>query len=77
VCLHAFNVALAKDVLKVPDTRIPMWMMLVGYPAESPEAGGSGPAVRWRSTSSASALMAGSDMPQPPGEGGGNSSISE
>jgi nitroreductase len=43
VCLHAFNVALAKDLLKIPDTWIPMWMLLVGYPAESPEAGGQRP----------------------------------
>jgi len=43
VCLHAFNVALAQEVLKVPDTWIPMWMLLVGYPAESPEAGGQRP----------------------------------
>lgn len=43
VCLHAFNIPLAAEVLKVPDTWIPMWMMLVGYPAESPEAGGQRP----------------------------------
>jgi nitroreductase len=43
VCLHAFNVALAKDLLKIPDTWIPMWMLLVGYPSESAEAGGQRP----------------------------------
>jgi nitroreductase len=43
VCLHAFNIALAKEILKVPDTWIPMWMMLVGYPAEDPRAGGQRP----------------------------------
>ena len=43
VCLHAFNIALAKDLLKIPDTWIPMWMLLVGYPAETPEAGGQRP----------------------------------
>lgn len=43
VCLHAFNVALAKEILKVPDSWIPMWMLLVGYPAESPDAGGQRP----------------------------------
>jgi nitroreductase len=43
VGLHAFNVAVAKEVLKVPDTWIPMWMLLVGYPAEDPKAGGQRP----------------------------------
>ncbi|HEY4409093.1 MAG TPA: nitroreductase family protein [Acidimicrobiia bacterium] len=43
VCLHAFNIPLAKEVLKVPDHWIPMWMLLVGYPAESPDAGGARP----------------------------------
>lgn len=43
VCLHAFNVALAQDLLKIPDTWIPMWMLLVGYPAEDPRAGGQRP----------------------------------
>jgi nitroreductase len=43
VCLHAYNIELAKELLKVPDHWIPMWMLLVGYPAESPEAGGQRP----------------------------------
>ena len=43
VCLHAFNIPLAKELLKIPDTWIPMWMLLVGYPAEDPRAGGQRP----------------------------------
>jgi nitroreductase len=43
VCLHAYNIELAKEILKVPDHWIPMWMLLVGYPAESREAGGQRP----------------------------------
>jgi len=37
VGLHAFNAAGAKDVLKVPDHWVPMWILLVGYPAEDPK----------------------------------------
>jgi hypothetical protein len=43
VGLHAFNPATAKEALKVPDTWIPMWMMLVGYPAEDRRGGGQRP----------------------------------
>lgn len=43
VGLHAFNAAGAKDVLKVPDHWIPMWILLVGYPAEDPKGGGQRP----------------------------------
>lgn len=43
VGLHAFDGAVAKDLLKVPDTWFPMWMLLVGYPAEGYEAGGQRP----------------------------------
>jgi nitroreductase len=43
VGLHAFNAAVAKEVLKVPDHWIPMWLMLVGYPAEDPKGGGQRP----------------------------------
>jgi len=43
VGLHAFNSAVAKEVLKVPDTWLPMWMLLVGYPSEDPKAGGQRP----------------------------------
>jgi nitroreductase len=43
VALSACNGAVAKEALKVPDDVIPMWMMLVGYPAEDPKAGGQRP----------------------------------
>jgi nitroreductase len=43
VGLHAFNAAAAKEPLKVPDHWIPMWLLLVGYPAESPDGGGQRP----------------------------------
>jgi nitroreductase len=43
VGLHAFNSAVAKDALGVPDTWLPMWMLLVGYPAEDRLAGGQRP----------------------------------
>jgi hypothetical protein len=43
VGLHAFNAAGAKDVLKVPDNWVPMWILLVGYPAEDPKGGGQRP----------------------------------
>src|SRR2546421_2504699 len=43
VCLHGFNIAIAKEVLKIPDHWIPMWVLLVGYPAEDPQAGGQRP----------------------------------
>ena len=43
VCLHAFNIAIAKETLKIPDHWIPMWVLLVGYPAEDPQAGGARP----------------------------------
>lgn len=43
VGLHAFNAAAAKEPLAIPDHWIPMWMMLVGYPAEDRLAGGQRP----------------------------------
>lgn len=43
VGLHAFNGAAAKEALKVPDTWIPVWVLLVGYPAENPKGGGQRP----------------------------------
>ena len=43
VGLSAFNTAVAKDLLKVPDNLIPMWVMFVGYPAENPKAEGQRP----------------------------------
>jgi nitroreductase len=43
VGLHAFNPPVAKEALNIPDTWVPMWVMLVGYPAEDPKAGGQRP----------------------------------
>lgn len=43
-CLHAFTAAdKVKPLFKVPDTWLPVWLQLVGYPAEEPEAGGQRP----------------------------------
>jgi nitroreductase len=43
-CLHAFTAAdKVKELLHVPDSWIPVWLQLVGYPAEEPEAGGQRP----------------------------------
>ena len=42
-CFSAFNAAIAKEVFKIPDAWIPLYVLLVGYPAESPEAGGQRP----------------------------------
>ena len=41
--LTAFNAEKAKEVFKVPDHFMPLYAMLVGYPAESWEAGGQRP----------------------------------
>ena len=41
--LTAFNRDYAKDVLGIPDHWLPLWVQLVGYSAESPEAGGQRP----------------------------------
>jgi nitroreductase len=43
VALSAFNGEVAKKALNVPDDLITMWVMLVGYPAEDPKAGGQRP----------------------------------
>jgi nitroreductase len=43
VGLSGFNVEVAREVLKVPEDLIPMWVMLVGYPAEDAKAGGQRP----------------------------------
>ncbi len=44
VALHAFTAPdVVKDYCKVPDTWQPTWLMLLGYPAEDPEAGGQRP----------------------------------
>ena len=42
-CLSAFNTAIAKEAFEVPDHYLPIFVMLVGYPAESWEAGGQRP----------------------------------
>lgn len=42
-CLHAYNTEVAKSVLKFPDHWLPAWVLLVGYPAEDPKAGGQRP----------------------------------
>lgn len=43
VGLSAFNIDIAREVLKIPETWMPMWVMLVGYPAEDRLAGGQRP----------------------------------
>ncbi len=43
-CLHAFTAPdKVKSAFGVPDTWIPVWLQLVGYPLEEPEAGGQRP----------------------------------
>ncbi len=42
-CLNTPNPALAGRVFEVPEDWVSLWVMLVGYPAESPEAGGQRP----------------------------------
>lgn len=42
-CLNTPNPMLTKQVFGVPDDWMSMWVMLVGYPAESPDAGGQRP----------------------------------
>jgi nitroreductase len=43
VCLSAFNPGIAKQAFGVPDDWLPLYVLLVGYPAESWEAGGQRP----------------------------------
>ncbi len=43
VCLAAFVPGPVKKALNVPDHWVPLWALLVGYPAESWEAGGQRP----------------------------------
>jgi nitroreductase len=43
VCLHAFNTEVAKKAFGVPDTWLPLHLLLVGYPAEDPLTGGQRP----------------------------------
>lgn len=43
-CLHAFtSPEKVKEAFGVPDSWIPVWLQLVGYPLEEPEAGGQRP----------------------------------
>lgn len=42
-CLNTPNPALTKQVFGVPDDWMSLWVMLVGYPAESPDGGGQRP----------------------------------
>jgi nitroreductase len=43
-CLHAFTGAdTVKQLFNVPDSWVPVWLQLVGYPLEEPEAGGQRP----------------------------------
>lgn len=42
-CLSAFNAEKAKTILNPPDHWIGLWVQLLGYAAESPEAGGQRP----------------------------------
>lgn len=43
VCWTAFNSEVAKKMLDVPDEWIPLYVLNVGYPLESPDAGGQRP----------------------------------
>ncbi len=45
--LTAFNSERAKEILGPPDHWIPLWIQLVGYPAESVDAGGQRPRTPW------------------------------
>ena len=47
--LTAFNAVKAKEVFKVPDHFLPLYAMLIGYPAESWEAGGQRPRPAYES----------------------------
>jgi nitroreductase len=42
-CWTAFNGEVAKDLLKIPDDWIPLFVLNLGYPLESPDAGGQRP----------------------------------
>jgi len=43
VCWTAFNTEVAKKMLEIPDEWIPLFVLNVGYPLESREAGGQRP----------------------------------
>jgi nitroreductase len=43
-CLHAYTAPdTIKEQFNVPETWVPVWLQLVGYPLEEPEAGGQRP----------------------------------
>lgn len=42
-CCKSFGVDAAKEALKVPEHYVPVWLILVGYPAEDLQAGGQRP----------------------------------
>ena len=42
-CCKSFVADSVKDTFRVPDDFYPIWMILVGYPAENPDAGGQRP----------------------------------
>lgn len=42
-CLNGFNADIVKETFDIPDHWIPMYALLLGYPAESWEAGGQRP----------------------------------
>ena len=46
-CLSSFNAGIAKELFHVPDEWIPLYVLLVGYPAESWQAGGQRPRPPW------------------------------
>jgi nitroreductase len=45
--INAFNGAKASEVLGVPAHLIPLWVQLLGYPAEAPDGGGQRPRQRF------------------------------
>lgn len=45
--LTALNGEAAKQILNPPDHWVPLWLQLVGYSAETPEAGGQRPRGPW------------------------------
>jgi len=47
--LTALNAANASRILGIPEHLIPIWIQLVGYPAEDPEAGGQRPRTPFES----------------------------
>lgn len=53
-CLHTVGrpsqVQKVKEILGVPESWVPVWNQLVGYPAESPEAGGQRPRLPFEDT---------------------------